>query len=142
MSELKNYAELSFINPILIDVLGHHISNSVLASFVSEKGVVRLKFRITPGTVAPTNCEQVISLLFALIESNPESPLGAAYAEKRADILSETVLRLSHVLDGFGKVKIDLHTTEKSPAAPYTEVQKHTEFTLEREKTTENHNNP
>lgn len=138
MEKLRNYAELKFSNPILLDVLGHYLPNSLLASFVSETGMLELKFRINPPVDSPKNCEQVLSLIFALLESNTESPVGRAYAEKRTDILKETVLRLSQILDGFGSVKINVHTVEKSPVPPYGEVEKLTAFTLNRTKTTQN----
>lgn len=134
MSELKNYAELTFSNPIILDVFGNYMDNSILASIVSENGDVSIKFKVNPPLEPPKNCEQIISLLFALLESNTESPLGQAYAAKRLEILREIVFRLSQVIDGFGSVKLILHTTEKSPANPDTEVSKHTEFTLNREK--------
>ncbi len=140
MDKLKNYAELKFSNPILLDVLSHHIPNSLLATFVSETGMINLRFRITPPVEAPKNCEQVLSLIFALLESNTESPVGKAYAAKSADILRETVFRLSQVLDGFSSVKINLHTTERSPLPPYGEVEKLTAFTLNRTKSTEKKN--
>lgn len=134
MEKLKNYAELTFCNPILLDVFGHYMENSVLATFVSQTGEINLKFRLNPPVEPPKNCEQVLSLLFALLESNPQSIAGQAYASQKLDILRETVFRLSQVLDGFGNVKLTLHTTEKSRENPCSEVTKHTVFTLNRTK--------
>lgn len=134
MNELKNYAELSFSNPILLDVFGRYMENSVLASFVSQSGTLNLKFNVNPPVDPPKNCEQVLSLLFALLESDTEGNVGQAYAANRLEILRDTVFRLSHILDGFSSVRLTLHTTEKSPENPDAEVTKHTEFTLNRTK--------
>ncbi len=134
MSELKNYAELKFSNPIILDVFGTYMPNSLLATIVSQSGEINLKFKLASPLEPPKNCEQVVSLLFALLESNAQSPLGQAYAAKRTEILRDTVFRLSQILEGFSTVKLVLHITEKSPANPETEVAKHTEFTLNRKK--------
>lgn len=123
MDKLKNYAVISFTNPILLDIFGHYMKNSVLASFVSESGVVNLKFRVKPPVDPPKSCEQVLSLIYALLESNPESPAGKAYSEHMKEILRETLYRLAFVLDGFGDVKLSIHTSENG-------VEQHTEFTL------------
>lgn len=136
MSELKNYAEIKFVNPVLIDILQHYAENNVLATFVSESGEISMKFRLTePQQEAPKSCEQVLSLLFALLESNSESPVGKIYEQYKTEILRETVLRLSHVLDGFGTVKISMNTSVKIPGKSDQTVTKHTEFTLNRTKT-------
>lgn len=132
MSELKNYAVLTFFNPILIDIFGNNMENSVLASFVSQSGEISLKFKVNPPIEPPKNCEQVLSLLFALLESDTGGRVGQAYAEKKLSIMRETLFRLSQVLDGFGNVKLLLHITEKS--GDDAEVTKHTEFTLNRTK--------
>lgn len=125
MDKLKNFAEISFTNPILLDIFGHYMKNSVLASFVSESGAVNLKFRVNPPVDPPKNREQVLSLLFALLESNPESAAGQAYNEHMKEILRETLYRLAFVLDGFGDVKMFIHTSENG-------IEQHTEFTLTR----------
>ncbi len=129
MDKLKNYAEISFTNPILLDIFGHYMTNSVLASFVSESGIVSLKFRVNPPVDPPKSCEQVLSLLYALLESNPESAAGQAYNEHMKDILRETLYRLAFVLDGFGDVKMSIHTFENG-------ITKHTEFTLSKSRST------
>ena len=134
MNELKNYAEMSFSNPILLDVFGRYMENSVLVSFVSQNGTLNLKFRVNPPVEPPKNCEQVLSLLFALLESDTDGSVGRAYASKRLEILRDTIFSLSHILDGFSSVRLTIHTTERSPENPDAEVTKHTEFTLNRTK--------
>lgn len=135
MEELKNYAELSFSNPILLDVFGSYMENSVLASFVTQTGMINLKFKVNPPVEPPKNCEQILSLLFALLESNSEvNMVGKAYSAKRLEIMRDTILRLSQILDGFVNVKLILHTTEQSPDNSESEITKHTEFTFDRAK--------
>lgn len=136
MEELKNYAELTFSNPILLDVFEKYISNSVLVLFVSQDGTINLKFKINPPIDTPKNCEQVLSLLFALLESNSESKVGQAYAAQSSNILRETLFRLSHILDGFGDVKLLIFTTEKSKDNSDSEITRRTEFKLSRKKST------
>ncbi len=135
MEELKNYAVMRFSNPILIDILGKRIPNTVMASLVSETGEFKMKFRIAGGELEPPkNCENVISLFFALAESNPESPLGKAYFEHRSEILLDTVLMLSQLIDGFTEVKILFHYTRVSKDDPEKEIVTETNFTLNRTK--------
>ena len=55
---------------------------------------------------APNGCEQVLSLLYALLESNPGLPMGRIYCEHQCEILRETVYRLFMVIDGFSSVKL------------------------------------
>lgn len=135
MEELKNYAVMRFSNPILIDILGKRIPNAVMAALVSESGEFKMKFRINGGELEPLkNCENVISLFFALAESNPDSPLGKAYSEHKSEILLDAVLMLSQLLDGFTEVKILFHYTTASKDDPEKEFVKETNFTLNRTK--------
>jgi hypothetical protein len=135
MNELKNYAELEFSNPILIDVFGNYMPNSVLAEVVDESGIIKLKLAVNPPVEIPKNCEDIIGLLFGMLENNPDASIGKAYSEKKTEILQETVYRLSKVLDGFSSVKLVLETTAASVENPDAEVTTHTEFTLNRTKT-------
>lgn len=122
MNELKNYAEIVFTNPIIIDIFSRYADNSVLASFVEKNGSIRLKFRVDPPVDPPKSCEQVLSLMYALFESNPESKIGEIYVKNQKAILRETLYRLSQVLDGFNDVKLFIHTSQPdSDAAVYTE---------------------
>lgn len=136
MGELKNYAEFKFSNPILIDIFGHYMENSVLAAFVSESGEINLKLEIKTPVKAPKNCEDVLGILFMILEDNPTLPIGQAYTENKTDIMRETIFRLSQILDGFNNVKIVLHTTQASEENPEDETSTHTEFTLNRTKNT------
>lgn len=105
MSESR-MAEMRFINPILIDIFSHYADNSTMAGFVGEDGTISLKFRTEEEFEAPKGCEQVLSLLYALLESNPGLPMGRIYCEHQCEILRETVYRLFMVIDGFSSVKL------------------------------------
>ena len=99
-------AEMRFINPILIDIFSHYADNSAMAGFVGEDGAISLRFRTEEEFEAPKGCEQVLSLLYALLESNPGLPMGRIYCEHQCEILRETVYRLFMVIDGFSSVKL------------------------------------
>lgn len=129
---MDNYVEMTFTNPVLLDIFGKRMQNRVLASVVSEQGVLRLVFGADPSTRTPKNTEQVLSLIFALCEGDPQSPFGEAYAREKTEILRETILRLSEVMDGFGRVRVVLNTTEPVPQVPGKVLKKRTVFTLEK----------
>lgn len=133
MPELDRSAEMSFSNPILIDIFSHYADNSTMAGFVGEDGMIRLRFRTAEDFEAPKGCEQILSLLYALLESNPELPMGRIYAEHQREILRETIYRLFMVLDGFNNVKLSV-----TVKAPDSDNSTRTEYTLTRTKTIEN----
>jgi hypothetical protein len=124
MAEQNGCAELRFTNPILIDIFSHYAENSEMAAFISPSGEIDMRFRLNDPTEPPKTCEQVLSLFYALLESNPESPAGRVFMRSQREILRETVYRLMQVIDGFGSVKVSLSTG-----------QGHTEFTITRTKT-------
>jgi len=106
MAESFNYAEIRFTNPILIDIFSRYTDNTVMAELISEDGEFVLKFKTYVESEPPKCCEHVLSLFFALLESNPQSQIGRIYMENKANILGETVFCLAQVLDGFSHVKL------------------------------------
>ena len=130
MSELKNYAEISFSNPIFIDILERHISNSVLAEIIDTQGKINLKLPIIEKPLPPKTCEDIIGLIYKLFETNTDTDIGAAYAEKKCEILSDTIFELSKLIDGFTTVSVTLDVTVKSEDNPDETINTHTEFTL------------
>ena len=125
MEEMKNYAEMEFINPIVIDIFSHFADNSVMAGVVSENGTLRMRFKVSPDIVPPTSSEQILSLMFALFESNPDTPMGKCYMENQTAILRETIYRLGQVMDGFRDVRMTINVTD-----PETGSNKRTQFAL------------
>ncbi len=127
---MKNYAEIHMTNAALIDIFSHYADNSALAEIVSEDGSINLKFKLNSSVEPPTCCEHVLSLLFALFESNPESSIGKIYIANQNAILRETVYRLAQVMDSFSDVKISMHSTKPNGKNPDAEITQHTEFTI------------
>lgn len=138
MAEHENYAELRFTNAVLLEIFGRYASNSELAEFVAEDGSIDIKFRMVNGILeTPNSSEQVLSLMYALFESNPQSTIGRIYMSNQTDILRETVYRLSMVLDSFSDVKLTIHSSVPDKDDPAKSVETHTEMTLTRSKTTQ-----
>ena len=138
MAELENYAELKFTNAVLIDIFSRYASNSEMAEFVAADGSIDMKFKMINGVMeTPKCCEQVLSLMYALFECNPQSAVGQIYSAHKVDILRETVYRLATVLDGFSDIKLIIHSTTADKSDPEKKVETHTEFTLKRSKTSE-----
>jgi len=138
MAELENYAELKFTNAVLIDIFSRYASNSEMAEFVAEDGSIDMKFKMINGVMeTPKCCEQVLSLMYALFECNPQSTIGRIYAAHKVDILRETVYRLEMLLDGFSDIKLTIHSTTQDKNDQTQKISTHTEFTLEKSRTTE-----
>jgi hypothetical protein len=138
MAELENYAELKFTNAVLIDIFSRYASNSDMAEFVAADGSIDMKFRMLNGVMeTPKCCEQVLSLMYALFECNPQSAVGRIYHDHQTDILRETVYRLAMVLDSFSDVKLTIHSTAEDKNDPEKMISTHTEFTLKKSKTSE-----
>lgn len=126
MAEVENYAEIRFTNPIFIDIFSKFADNSVMAGIVSENGEIELRFDNTDVPIGkPSCCEHILSILYALMESNPQTDIGRIYMENQTAILRETVSRLAQLLSGFSMVKLSVFTAEKR-----------TDFTLSQTRTT------
>lgn len=134
MDKLKNYAHIRFTNAVLIDIFSHYADNAAMAGFVSADGSVDIRFRAEPPLDPPRNSEQVLSLMFALFESNADSIMGRAYMAHQKEILRETMLRLSHVIDSFSDIKMSINTSVPVAGEPGKEIESHTEFTLTKSK--------
>lgn len=130
--EKNNYAEIHMTNAVLIDIFSRYADNSVLAEFVAPDGSINMKFRLNTPVEPPTCCEHVLSLLFALFESNPETSVGKIYMSNQKEILRETVYRLAQVMNSFSDVKLSMHVTKPDEKNPEEEVTQHTEFTITR----------
>ena len=133
--EMKNYAEINMTNAILIDIFSRYADNSAMKEFVSADGSIKLRFRLNDNVEPPTCCEHVLSLIFALFESNPESSMGRIYMANQKEILREVVYRLAQVLDSFSNVKLSMHQMKKDEKNPEAEISQHTEFTITRSTT-------
>lgn len=140
MPELKNYAEIKFTNAVLIGIFNNYAENSDMAEFVSADGSIDLKFKVNLPVEPPASCEQVLSLMFALFESNPDTTIGRIYMANQREILRETMYQLAMVLDSFSDVKLTLHTAVPDKNDPDKAIESHTEFTLTRTRSTKTEN--
>lgn len=131
MAESFNYAEIRFTNPILIDIFSRYADNSVMAELISDNGEFVLKFKAYVESEPPKCCEHVLSLLFALLESNPQSQIGRIYLENKAGILGETIFCLAQVLDGFSSVKLaaESRVPDKNSPTGYSTIRSETTLT-------------
>ena len=137
MAEDGNYIELRFTNAMMLDIFSRYASDSELAGFVAEDGSIFMRFEMINGVLEPPkNCEEVLSILYILFETNPQSPAGRVYSANRTDILRETVYRLSRVLDSFSDVRMTIHSVAPDENDPSAGKTTHTEFTLTRKRTT------
>lgn len=132
----KNYAEIHMTNAVLIDIFSRYADNSAMAEFVDKNGSINMRFGLNTPAEPPTCCEHVLSLLFALFESNPDTTIGKIYMENQKEILRETIYRLAQVMDSFSDIKLSMHVTKPDENNPGAEVTQHTEFTISKTKTT------
>ncbi|MCR5601525.1 MAG: hypothetical protein K6G33_12380 [Ruminococcus sp.] len=119
MADKRDYCELRFTNAIMIDIFGRYATNSEMAEIVDKDGSVKINFRMSEGPLElPDNCEQVLSLMYALFECNPHMTIGRIYTENQQAILRETVYRISSVLDSFSDVELILHSFSSDSGEP------------------------
>ncbi|WP_019678070.1 hypothetical protein [Ruminococcus flavefaciens] len=136
MTELENYAELKFTNAMLLDIFSRYATNFELAEFVADDGSVDMKFKMINGVMeTPKSCEHVLSLMFALFESNPQSAVGRIYMAHQTEILREVVYRLSMVLESFSDIRLTVHSVAPDEDDPSKKRATHTEFKLIQNKT-------
>jgi hypothetical protein len=136
MAEQENRIRIRFTNPVFIDIFGRYASNHELAGIVAEDGSADLDFVLQEGAPQPPkSCEQVLSLLYALLETDTQSAVGRIYRDNQLNILRESMYRLSEMLEGFSDVRLTMDITAPDKNDPGKKVTSHTEFTLTRTKT-------
>ena len=134
MADNKDYCEIRFTNAIILDIFGKYASNSEMAEIVAEDGSINVRFGLSGGDFeAPDNCEQTLSLLYALFESAPQSTIGRIYVENQQTILRETVYRISSVLNSFSDVKMVIHKFKTDSSDPSNEIDIQKKIILKRE---------
>ena len=138
MEELRNYLVLKFTNAVFIEIFGRYASNSEMAEFVAEDGSVSMTFRMVNGVLeAPTTCEQALSLMYVLFETNPDSAVGRVYRAHQREILRETLYRLTQVLDGFSDIRMTIHAEKRDDKSPSGIRTMHNDVTIKRTRSTE-----
>ncbi|MCQ2460244.1 MAG: hypothetical protein MJ081_07730 [Ruminococcus sp.] len=129
-----NYAVIKFTNPVFIDIFGKCADNSDLADFISADGAVSLKLNTSSAVEPPKTVEQALSIMFRLIDENPQSAVGKIFAESRNQILSDTVFRLGDILDGFTEINMSVHTFAETSENSDKTAETTTTFTMTRTK--------
>jgi hypothetical protein len=138
MEELRNYLVLKFTNAVFIEIFGRYASNSEMAEFVAEDGSVSMTFRMVNGILdTPATCEETLSLMYVLFETNPDSAVGKVYRAHQREILRETLYRLSQVLDGFSDIRMIVHAEKPDEKAPDGIRTTHKDVTVSRTRSTE-----
>ncbi|MBP5432942.1 hypothetical protein [Ruminococcus sp.] len=138
MEELRNYLVLKFTNAVFIEIFGRYASNSEMAEFVAEDGSVSMTFRMVNGVLeAPTTCEQCLSLMYVLFETNPDSAVGRVYKAHQREILRETLYRLTQVLDGFSDIRMTIHAEKRDDKSPGGIRTTNNDVTIKRMRSTE-----
>ena len=139
MEKLKNYLIFSFTNAVFIDIFGRYAPNSELAEFIADDGSVTMTFDMINGVLEPPKtCEEALSLMYVLFETNPKSAPGRIYSAHQKEILRETLYRLTHVLDGFSDIHMTVHSELPDKDEPDKNKVSHTECTIKRIRNTEN----
>ena len=138
MEELRNYLVLKFTNAVFIEIFGRYATNSEMAEFVAEDGSVSMTFRMVNGVLeAPTTCEQCLSLMYVLFETNPDSAVGRVYRAHQREILRETLYRLTQVLDGFSDICMTIHAEKRDDKSSGGIRTTHNDVTIKRTRSTE-----
>ena len=116
---MKNYAEISFENPVLAGIL-----------HVSEFGKYDLKLDTFVPAESPKNAVDVLNMLFVLLEKNPDTPAGRVYMGNQAEILHRTMNSLSDVIDSFSDIEVAITTTTKDEEGNTLETRAVTNITV------------
>lgn len=116
---MKNYAEMKFENQVLAEIL-----------HIAEYGKYNLKLDTVEPAESPKNAEDVLSMLFALLEKNPDTPAGRVYMGNQTEILHRTMLNLSEVINGFGNIEVTITTTTEDAEGNILETKAVTNITI------------
>ena len=132
---MKNFAEIHFSNTAFADIFRRYANNSVISQFIGDDGSADITLDVPSAVEPPKNCEQVLSLMFSLFESNPEAAISQVYLENQKEILRDIVFDLSEVIDGFSEIKLILSITDENG------TNTRTEFKLSKVSTSQTENN-
>ncbi|MCM1507091.1 MAG: hypothetical protein NC177_08160 [Ruminococcus flavefaciens] len=116
---MKNYAEIRFENQPLAEIL-----------HICEYGKYNLKLDTVEPAKSPKNAEDVLSMIFALLEKNPDTPEGRVYMGNCMEILHRTMLNLSEVINGFRAVEVIITTSKEDEGGNIIETKAVTNITI------------
>lgn len=125
---MKNKAEIKFENQAFAEIL-----------HVAEYGVYNLVFETDGELKSPKNTIDVLSMLFRLLEENPETPAGRVYMGNQTEILHRTMLNLPEVINSFRDIEVAVTTTTEDAEGNISEIKAVTNITIS--ETTETQDN-
>lgn len=124
---MKNYAEIKFENQAFSEIL-----------HVAEYGKYNLKLDTVESVESPKNAVDVLSMVFTLLEKNPDTPAGRVYMGNQTEILHRTMLNLSEVINSFRDIEVIITTTTEDAEGNILETKAVTNIQVS--ETTENEN--
>lgn len=125
---MKNKAEIRFENQAFAEIL-----------HVAEYGVYNLTLETDSTLESPKSTVDVLSMLFRLLEENPESPAGRVYMGNQTEILHRTMISLPEVIEGFRDISVAIITTTEDEEGNISETKAVTNITVS--ETTEKEDN-
>ncbi len=115
---MKNRVEIRFENPALAEIL-----------HIGDYGKYNLKFKSDEPVESPKNASDVISMLFSLLENNPDMPESRVYMGNQTEILHRTVLNLSEIIDAFKDIEVVIISVSEAPDGSEIETRAVTNIT-------------
>lgn len=127
---MNNYVEIKFDNEFLADIL-----------HISDFGKYSIRLDTTEPLQSPKNAVDVLSMLFSLLEKNPDTPAGRVYMGNQAEILHRTMSNLSEVINSFGNIEVTITVTNEDAEGNITETKAVTNITVSETESSESTEN-
>lgn len=116
---MKNRVEIKFENQSFAEIL-----------HVAEYGKYSLNLETDRQVNSPRSAVDVLSMVFTLLEENPETPAGRVYMGNQTEILHRTMLALSDVINGFRDIEVAVITTTEEENGNISETKAVTKITI------------
>jgi len=116
---MNNCVEIKFENQAFAEIL-----------HVAEYGKYNLKLETNEQVNSPRSAVDVLSMVFNLLEKNPETPAGRVYMGNQTEILHRTMLNLSEVIDSFRDIEVAVTTTTEDAEGNISETRAVTNITI------------
>lgn len=116
---MNNYAEIRFENQAFAEIL-----------HVAEYGKYNLKLESSDPIESPKSTVDVLSMVFILLEKNPETPAGRVYMGNQAEILHRTMINLSEVINSFRDIEVAVTTVTEDAYGNISETKAVTNITM------------
>lgn len=116
---MKNRVEMKFENQAFAEIL-----------HIAEYGKYSLELETDEQVSSPKSAVDVLSMVFTLLEKNPETPAGRVYMGNQTEILHRTMLNLSEVIDSFREIEVAVITTTEDAEGNISETKAVTKITV------------